>query len=79
MRKLIIESSMLLYAFLAFFGLGPVIFADGTMKERIVTACITFLLMFGLTVATKGVLEKFPKLRKESQSKTENQNQETES
>lgn len=55
-----------------FFGFGPAIFADGSTKERIITACVTILLIFGLGVATRGALEMFPKISKKKDSKEEN-------
>jgi len=46
---------------LLFFGIGPVVFADGSMQERIITAAIVLILMLGVVLTTKWGLKKFPK------------------
>lgn len=61
MRLLIIVISTVLFLLLTFFGFGPVLFADGSMQERIITAAIVVILMFGVALATKWGLKKFPK------------------
>lgn len=61
MRILIIAVSTVLFLLLTFFGFGPVLFADGSMQERIITAAIAVILMFGVALATKWGLKKFPK------------------
>ena len=61
MRILIIAVSTVLFLLLTFFGFGPVLFADGSMQERIITAAIVVILMFGVALATKWGLKKFPK------------------
>ena len=61
MRILIIAVSTVLFLLLTFFGFGPVLFADGSMQERIITAAIVLILMFGVALATKWGLKKFPK------------------
>lgn len=40
------------YVLITFFGLGPVLFADGSMNERI----ITFLIVIALYIITSWVL-----------------------
>jgi len=61
MRILIIVLSIILFLLLTFFGIGPVVFADGSMQERIITAAIVLILMLVVALATKWSLEKFPK------------------
>lgn len=61
MRILIIVLSTVLFLLLTFFGMGPVVFADGSMEERIITAAITLVLMFGVVLLAKKGLKKFPK------------------
>ena len=61
MRILIIVASAVLLFLLTFFGIGPVVFADGSMQERIITAVIVVILMFGVIFATKWGLKRFPK------------------
>jgi len=61
MRILIIVLSTLLFLLLLFFGMGPVVFADGSTQERVITAAITLLLMFGVVVLAKHGMKKFPK------------------
>lgn len=61
MRIVIIVVSTVLLLLLTFFGVGPVVFADGSMQERIITAAIVFVLMFGVVLLAKKGLKKFPK------------------
>ena len=61
MRILIIILSIFLFLLLLFFGIGPVVFADGSMQERIITAAIVLILMLGVVLTTKWGLKKFPK------------------
>ena len=63
MRTLIIVLSTVLLLLLTFFGIGPVIFADGSMQERIITAVIVVVLMFGVALATKWSLKKYTKTK----------------
>jgi hypothetical protein len=41
---------VLLYAGVTFFGLGPVLFADGSMQERMITLAVVILIYAVLTV-----------------------------
>jgi len=61
MRILIIVISTVLFLLLTFFGFGPVVFADGSMQERIITGAIVLILMFGVGLVTNWSLKKFPK------------------
>ena len=61
MRILIIVISTVLFLLLTFFGFGPVVFADGSMQERIITAAIVLILMISVLLGSKWMLKKFPK------------------
>lgn len=61
MRILIKIVSAVLFLLLLFFGIGPVVFADGSMQERIITAAIVLILMLGLALVTRWGLKKVPK------------------
>lgn len=61
MRILIIVVSTALFLLLTFFGIGPVVFADGSMQERLITAAIVLALMMGVVLMAKIGLKKFPK------------------
>ncbi|WP_397386602.1 DUF6954 family protein [Paenibacillus roseipurpureus] len=39
-----------LYALVTFFGLGPVLFADGSQKERMITLLVVILIYVVLTI-----------------------------
>ncbi len=45
-----------LYLFVLFFGLGPVLLADGSWSERLVTALIVFLILAVFTKILQRVL-----------------------
>ncbi|CAG9606373.1 DUF6954 family protein [Pseudoneobacillus rhizosphaerae] len=51
---------IILYLGVTFFGLGPVLFADGTMQERIMTFFVVLVIYMVLT----GVLLLWKKSRK---------------
>lgn len=63
MRILIKIVSAVLFLLLTFFGIGPVVFADGSMQERIITAAIVLILMLGLALVTRWGLKKVPKTK----------------
>lgn len=41
-----------LFALVTFFGLGPVLFADGSTQERMITLTIVLLIYVALTAIT---------------------------
>jgi len=47
-----------IYILVTFFGLGPVLFADGSMNERIITLSIVIAIYFILTVILRFLLKK---------------------
>jgi hypothetical protein len=48
-KTLIIIVFICLYLLVGFFGLGPVMLADGPMQERLVTLAIVILIFIALT------------------------------
>jgi hypothetical protein len=48
-KLLIIFIFICLYLIVGFFGLGPVLFADGSMQERLITLTIVLLIFIILT------------------------------
>lgn len=48
-RFFIILIFICLYLVVGFFGLGPVLFADGSMQERLITLAIVILIFIALT------------------------------
>lgn len=57
-RFLIIILFIVLYALIGFFGLGPALFADGTMQERLITIAVVALLYVILTYIFMRLLRK---------------------
>lgn len=49
MRWLIYVILLIIYAAVTFFGLGPVLFADGPLKERMITLGAVLLIYIVLT------------------------------
>ncbi|WP_379138328.1 DUF6954 family protein [Paenibacillus sp. sgz500958] len=49
------------YALVTFFGLGPVIFADGSDKERIITLIIVLAVYVLLTVLLRLIVKRISK------------------
>lgn len=45
-----------LYLFVLFFGFGPVLLADGSWEERLVTAMIVVVILVALTWSLQRVL-----------------------
>jgi len=41
-----------LYALVTMFGLGPVLFADGSQKERMITLAVVMIIYVALTIIT---------------------------
>lgn len=45
MSRVLIHTIFIIgFSFITFFGIGPVLFADGTMNERIITLIIVILI-----------------------------------
>lgn len=53
-KPIIIIIFVLLYALVTFFGLGPVLFADGSIQERI----LTFAIVVGIYVVLTLILRR---------------------
>ena len=56
MKTFIVIVFALLFALVTFFGLGPVLFADGTMQERMMTLVIVILLYILLAYLLRRLL-----------------------
>jgi len=50
-----------LYILTTFFGLGPVLFADGSDRERMVTLIVVILIYVAITVLLRIVLKRHRK------------------
>ncbi|KUP23462.1 hypothetical protein [Paenibacillus sp. DMB5] len=50
MKGLVYTGFGVMYALVSFFGLGPVLFADGTVSERILTLVVVLLIYVLLTL-----------------------------
>ncbi|MNO03262.1 hypothetical protein D3C81_2239090 [compost metagenome] len=48
----------LLYLMVTFFGLGPVLFADGSIAERVVTLVVVLLIYVLITLCLRSVLKR---------------------
>ncbi|MRN52859.1 DUF6954 family protein [Paenibacillus monticola] len=49
---------VLLYGLTTLFGLGPVLFADGSNKERTVTLVVVLLIYVAITILLRIVLKR---------------------
>lgn len=52
---------IILFLLVTFFGLGPVLMADGSTSERMLTLAIVLLAYILLTVALRFLVKKFDK------------------
>lgn len=57
-KSLIIFIFIILNLFITFYGIGPVIFADGSIQERSITLAIVLLLYVVLFAIFRFVLKK---------------------
>lgn len=57
-RFLVIFVFICLYLLVGFFGLGPVMFADGSMQERLITLSIVILIFIIITYIFIRLLRK---------------------
>jgi hypothetical protein len=57
-RFLIILVFICLYLVVGFFGLGPVVFADGSMQERLITLAVVLFIFIVLTYLLIRLLRK---------------------
>jgi hypothetical protein len=58
MKWVVLGSFLILYILVTFFGMGPVLLADGSLQERVLTLAIVLLLYVGITLVLKIVLKK---------------------
>ncbi|MEK4064081.1 MULTISPECIES: DUF6954 family protein [Paenibacillus] len=61
MRVLLYVLFAILYLLTTFFGLGPVLFADGSAKERILTLIVVLLVYTAITVWMRSLLKQLGK------------------
>jgi hypothetical protein len=57
-KTLVIIVFVCLYLVVGFFGLGPVMFADGSMQERLITLSVVILIFIALTYIFIRLLRK---------------------
>jgi hypothetical protein len=57
-KTLVIIVFVCLYLVVGFFGLGPVMFADGSMQERLITLSVVILIFIILTYIFIRLLRK---------------------
>lgn len=58
MRTVIHIIFIALLALVTFFGIGPVLLADGTMNERLITLLIVILIYAFLILVYRGMLKR---------------------
>lgn len=56
-KKIIILIFALIYLVVTFYGIGPVLFADGSIQERIITLIIIIIIYVLLTLGLKKLLK----------------------
>ncbi|KUO53513.1 MAG: hypothetical protein APF76_11935 [Desulfitibacter sp. BRH_c19] len=56
-KPIIIGTFALLYILVTFFGIGPVLLADGSMQERVITLVIIIIIYVLLTFGLKKLLK----------------------
>lgn len=61
MRMLLYVLFAILYLLTTFFGLGPVLFADGSAKERTLTLIVVLLIYTAITVWMRSLLKRMGK------------------
>ncbi|MEK5236354.1 hypothetical protein NST99_11760 [Paenibacillus sp. FSL L8-0470] len=61
MRMLLYVLFAILYLLTTFFGLGPVLFADGSAKERTLTLIVVLLIYTAITVWMRSLLKRVGK------------------
>ena len=58
MKWLIYAIFIIMYLLVTFFGLGPVLLADGTTTERVITFLVVVTIYVLLTIAFRFVVKK---------------------
>ncbi len=58
MRGLLYALFAVLYILITFFGLGPVMFADGSAGERVLTLIVVLLIYAAVTVGLRIILKR---------------------
>ncbi|MDF2668316.1 MAG: hypothetical protein K0R67_622 [Paenibacillus sp.] len=55
MKATVVIVTALLYLLVTFFGLGPVLFADGSFNERMITLFVVIVIYIGITLALRWI------------------------
>lgn len=58
MKFLVYSIFIVCYLLVTFFGIGPVLMADGSTQERIITLAIVIAIYFFLTVSLRYLIKK---------------------
>lgn len=58
MKWLVYFIFVVAYLLVTFFGIGPVLFADGSITERMITLVVVILIYAVLTIAFRFILKK---------------------
>ncbi|MEC0172684.1 DUF6954 family protein [Paenibacillus graminis] len=58
MRGLLYALFAVLYILITFFGLGPVLFADGSARERVLTLIVVLLIYAAVTAGLRIILKR---------------------
>ncbi|MBM7659584.1 cbb3-type cytochrome oxidase subunit 3 [Bacillus mesophilus] len=58
MKWVIILTFTIIYLLITFFGLGPVLLADGSIQERVITLAVVLLLYVIITIIYRSLLKK---------------------
>ena len=58
MKFLLYSIFIVLYLLVTFFGIGPVLFADGSTQERMITLAIVVIIYIGLTLVLRLLIKK---------------------
>ena len=58
MKFLIYTIFIVLFLLVTFFGIGPVLFADGTVQERLITLAIVLVIYLVLALAFRFLIKR---------------------
>lgn len=61
MKWLVYILFFILYVLVTFFGIGPVLLADGSVRERIMTLTIVLLIYVALTISLRFITKRISK------------------
>jgi hypothetical protein len=58
MKWVMVVVFIIIYLVISFFGLGPVLLADGSMQERVLTLPVVLLLYVVITIIFRACIKK---------------------